>query len=499
MKKSAVILALFLFCFILPYALGQNDAQASGIIVGKVTSPAGTGIEKVWVRVYNLSNLSKGQAQTDASGNFRVQYLATDQYRVRFETYSAGNYLPEWYNDKSSFVTADNVAVTDGATTSGIDAQLAVGGIIAGTVTNVSSAGIQNVSAAAFDSTGAYVNSGSTDASGNYSIQGLPGGNYRLQFGTYSAGNYFPEWYNDKSSLETADNIAVTPGSTTSGINAVLATAAAISGTVTNAAGAGASSVFVTAYDLSQFPVKDGMTDASGNYKIEGLPTGTYRVFFEAGYNTNDLSEWYNDKSSFDTADNISVTAGGAAVINAQLAAGGIISGTVTAPGGSGISSVYVTVYDLKKSSTKSQQTNSSGVYQVQGLPTGSYKVFFQTLYASSNFAPEWYNDKSKFAAADPVSVTAGATTSGIDAQLAAGGTIFGRLTGPSGAGIQGATARAYDLNENYVGSVTSDINGRYGIQKLPSGVFKVYFAGPSGGGFIPEWYNNKSGFLSAT
>ena len=193
MKKSAVILALFLFCFILPYAFGQADSLASGVIAGKVTSPEGTGIEKVWVRVYNLSNLSKGQAQTDASGNFRVQYLATGQYRVLFETYSAGNYLPEWYNDKSSFVTADNVAVTDGATTSGIDAQLAVGGIISGTVTNVSNAGIQNVGAGAYDSAGSFVNSGYTDASGNYMIQRLPAGNYRLQFGTYSAGNYFPE------------------------------------------------------------------------------------------------------------------------------------------------------------------------------------------------------------------------------------------------------------------------------------------------------------------
>jgi len=62
---------------------------------------------------------------TDASGNYEVHKIHTVTYKVMFSTYRyARKYFKEWYNDKSSFDTADSVSVTAGSITSGIDAQL---------------------------------------------------------------------------------------------------------------------------------------------------------------------------------------------------------------------------------------------------------------------------------------------------------------------------------------------------------------------------------------
>ena len=48
------------------------------------------------------------------------------------------------------------------------------------------------------------------------------------------------------------------------------------------------------------------------------------------------------------------------------------------------------------------------------GLPTGTYRVFFNSF----NYAAQWYNGKPDIDSADAVSVTVGQTVNAIDAQL---------------------------------------------------------------------------------
>ena len=60
--------------------------------------------------------------------------LRAGNYAVHFRD-AAGKYAPEYWQDQPSVNTAGAVAVTSGQTHTGIDAQLEVGGTIAGTVT----------------------------------------------------------------------------------------------------------------------------------------------------------------------------------------------------------------------------------------------------------------------------------------------------------------------------------------------------------------------------
>jgi hypothetical protein len=157
-----------------------------------------------------------------------------------------------------------------------------------------------------------------TDADGNYSIDLFPGTVYVFFWGG-NMGNYIDQYYNNKRVYEDPDDVTVTAGIITTGINAALAT-----GKVTNASGAGIEDVHVEICDLSENWNDSDWTDSSGNYTVEGIATGSYKVFFSAGNVGNCLyyDEWYNNKADFASATQVNVTAGSTTPgINAILSA----------------------------------------------------------------------------------------------------------------------------------------------------------------------------------
>jgi hypothetical protein len=80
--------------------------------------------------------------------------------------------------------------------------------------------------------------------------------------------------------------------------------------------------------------------------------------------------------------------------------------------------------------------TDSSGNYQIGGLPSGNYTVF--TNDESNQYQMVWYDEASSFAASTPVSVTVPRNTPNIDLTLQSGdgdgggggGTQGGKITG---------------------------------------------------------------------
>jgi hypothetical protein len=149
-------------------------------------------------------------------------------------------------------------------------------------------------------------------------------GTYRVQFFDYG-GIYVNEYYSDAANLATAADISVTAGSTVSNIDAQLANAGSISGTVTDSSGNVLENITVSAClwngsSCSNW-YQDVYFDEFGSYTIFSLGTGTYRVRFEDVSGTY-ITEYYNNASTLDSATNISVTAGSTVHnINAQLVA----------------------------------------------------------------------------------------------------------------------------------------------------------------------------------
>ena len=268
----------------------------TGHIAGTVTNESAAGLSNMKVSVY-ASDYDRhmgwpaGWALTGADGSYDVVGLAEGSYLVEF-TDDAGYYATQYFDGDPSPWSVDEVVVTLGETTSGIDAVLTVAGHITGTVTDASFAGLR-VYVGAFRANGLgdweYVNGLVSNPDGSFDIGHLSAGTYTVEFARwYSAGVYAIQYFDGVSSPSLASEVIVVAGETTSGVDAVLALAGRITGRVTDADGVGLGGIRVRAHRADgtgeDWPMAEDdavLTDADGNYEIAaGLPEGDYRVEF---------------------------------------------------------------------------------------------------------------------------------------------------------------------------------------------------------------------------
>ncbi len=124
MKKSAVCLIVAALILILgPRVLfGQT-----GSVSGRVTNPLDAGIPNIRVEFFDsATGEPMSSVNTDGSGNYTKTGLNPGTYKILFYFPSPSGIpaVPEWYNDKPSFSTADIITVTPGGSLTGINAQL---------------------------------------------------------------------------------------------------------------------------------------------------------------------------------------------------------------------------------------------------------------------------------------------------------------------------------------------------------------------------------------
>jgi hypothetical protein len=209
------------------------ELQVGGKIEGTVTEAAspGNGLGDVGVTVYeaNGSKFPVGFATTVAGGKYTVAGLATGTYKVAFspEFESGLNFIGQFYEGKTSFATAESVAVTQESTTSAINAKLLVGGEISGTVTDgATHKPVANIVVLAYEAAGgeeAFEGFAETNGNGEYAIAGLRNGVYKIQFETEGGGTqYISQFYDDEPSFATANPVTANQGSITPGVNASL-------------------------------------------------------------------------------------------------------------------------------------------------------------------------------------------------------------------------------------------------------------------------------------
>jgi hypothetical protein len=386
------------------------------------------------------------------------------------------------------------------------------GGQIAGTVTSELAAPIEGIGVTVFGASEAnsgFYGSTTTDADGEYILSGLPGGEYKVEFSTLhgSGVDYATQYYNGTESFSQAEAVTVTAGETTGEVNAELQpqslqTPGQITGTVTSAvtkAPLEGAEVEVVQAATESFVARRS-TNAQGGYTVPGLAPGEYKVKFSD--ESNWVSQYYNDKSSFAVAEAVEVSASGmTSGIDAELQKSAEITGQVTSEAGQGIEIIEVVVYEAGADGKKvaETQTHGGGDYTVMGLPPGEYVVEFYSGVPGSNeknYAKQYYPGQSSRATAQPVKVAEGQTKSGIDAKLQSGGQISGTVTNALKEPVGGVAVVVYESEGSEEQSSYTNSNGEYTVPGLASGKDEVEFISAQ---YVTQYYKDASSLADAS
>jgi len=261
-----------------------------------------------------------------------------------------------------------------------------------------------------------------------------------------------------------------------------IASASSISGTVTALGGGPIQGVEVCPtprpYTFETSCVETGPT---GQYRYEGLPGGNYIVYFSANRaNLKYVSEFYDHKAySWEAeADLFELGPAEDKALNVELAEGGSISGIVTDEATElPIPGIRACALDHEGIPRRCSDTNASGEYQLNGLPTGAYDVEYEGGNRV-NYLREFYEDAETWAQATDVNVTAPTTTSNIDAKLSPGAQILGHVsevgTGAPLANVR-VCAEAQPPKE-YEDCASTDSSGNYAMRSLRAATYLVSF-----------------------
>ena len=501
--------------------------NATGILSGRVTRAsdgAGIGSSGVYLYWSTASGWSSRFAYADASGNYSFTSLATNTYYVKTNNFDG--YIDEAWNNIpcdsscSPIAVGAGIPVTDGSTTANINLALAGGGRVSGTVVNsATSAPIAGLYLDVYNASNRRVTYGYTNAAGAFvSYGGLVSGTHFLMTQTSGTSlGFVDELYNNIScpfsrcSATAGTPISVASPATTGGINFALDPGGSVAGTVTDSGtSTGLSDVRVDIYATDGRTVANRYTDASGSYSTaQSLPTGDY--FAVTSNSLSYLNEMWDDIlcpggypsscGGVTAGTPIHVTAGSArGGIDFALEAGGRIAGTVTdASTTTGLAYMEVDIYTEDGRSLGYAYTDGVGNYTTStGLPAGRYRVQTRNY---SGYINEAYDDKPcvgpwscPLAESTPISVSLGATTSGIDFALDTGGRIAGKVTDASTAGgVQYVDVDIYSSGGSVMSYGYTDGTGSYTtfFGGLPTGRYYASTYQYSGGLYVDEAYDN--------
>jgi hypothetical protein len=470
----------------------QPGAGVSGV----VTDAHGNPLQGVCIRITN--GHGNAFAESGADGSYSILGLPADSFIVEFRggCGSAGSLAPQYYKNEPALSSADPITLVTGKVLTGIDAAMTPGATITGVVTDAAGHRLNNICVGVADESlllfGDAFNDIVNTRNGIYRFRNLAPGLYQVDFGC-GGGKYADHWYQTKAGVLPSSVLSI-PVGITSGVSAVLGLSGAISGVVKDRAGHLVSNTCLYMVDAKTgaqvlSSVFQGFVEG-GRYKVTGLAPGAYKVFFY-GCGTKYASQWYHGRSTERGADPVRVRAQQTTTgIGAVLAVGGSISGQVVARAtGNPVRNVCVEAFNAPSQTFGFAETDKTGHYTMRGLATGRYSVSFSPCYAKGP-------NLAGLTRVGLVRVTAPHALTGINARLAPGGNVSGKVTGGSHPQI-GTCVELVPLSPNGTfGFAGTGIDGTYTATELSAGQYQVFFNDPTcpftSSQFAAQWYSGQ-------
>ena len=330
---------------------------------------------------------------SQADGSYRIAGLAPGTYRVRANNHGHPSYVSKWYVNTYDWEQANTIVVSAGQTTAGIDFKLEAAGAISGHVFKADGVSVITDVTISVHASGVSPNSSSlgtgvsADRRQLHHLRPTRQARTKCQGNNNGAAGYVIEYYNDKHTWDLADTVDVSAGQTTPGIDFNLEAGGAISGHVFKADGVSVITdvtISVHADGVSSGSSSRGtwVSQTDGSYTISGLAPGTYKVQGNNNRIGGYISEYYNNKRSWDQADIVTVVASQTtANIDFALEPGGAISGHVFEQDGvTPIAGAHLAAHGPDGRWNYFADTSPDGSYTIRGMPSNTYQIKVEAL-----------------------------------------------------------------------------------------------------------------------
>lgn len=414
-----------------------NAKKTVNVTLGK-TTPAnltlirGSNITGI---VMDVNGIPIANAYVTASGTYYNSVYTNSTGAYIITMLGLGNYTIK-ATPPSDLNLLENSTTVEITTEETVNANitLPLGVIIRGKVTSIEGNGIAN---AYITASGPVYESTHTNESGDYIITALQVGNYTITVSPPYNTNF----------LSNSTSLSIIAGETKT-IDITLPLGGIITGFIT-IDGIPVEDIYVY---VSGPSYGSAYTDTKGNYTIKGLETGNYTISVSPPYGLSDNSA------------TLLVTAGEVYPINFTLnATKGMITGIVSV-GSFPLKEAYVTVSGPL---SKYDYANNYGRYYIFGLVNGTYNITAQQYYYWNLTSNSTFEN-----------ITEGHIRI-IDFELK---TIGAMLTGSVADVNNKSIADAYvTVSGPGYNSAYTDVNGKYVIFNLKSGIYNVTVSPPYG------------------
>lgn len=408
-----------------------DDRADRGVLTGTITTDAGIPLSDTAITLYENDGSewvsAMGRTQTNADGNFAFYFLDPTAYALTFE-YPDASWLYVGTPIEHIGNHTQPIDLTMPHHRQQFTATLVPAAQITGVVTFYGSRPPLYGEVRAYtqqDGIWQNVRSARTDATGAYTLTGLYAGTYRVGVNATIVDSGEQTFYGGDT-LETATDVVLAQGEVRRKINWDLGEGlfeSMITGTVT-ADDLPVADIRVElwhGYPEGSTLVVYTLTDASGRYRVEGLPASRYYVRFADPQNRYAVT-YYGDVGVMAVSTGIH-TDGTNQISNVDghLVAGGSIRGIVRRHDGTPVANAIAGAHFPPGHSYSdwAQEeivflTNPAGEYIITGLLPGFYRIGFASegeRYPSEEF----YGESGTFQSATDVAVEAGKVTDGID------------------------------------------------------------------------------------
>ncbi|WP_323095482.1 carboxypeptidase-like regulatory domain-containing protein [Intrasporangium sp. YIM S08009] len=392
------------------------DATVSGMVRADAT---GAPVAGACVDVFRLPVAdwvdTVASACTDDTGAYSVAVPDEGSFGIRFSDPN-GRYVAEVHDGAPDAAHATPVELHSGDTRT-IDASLAPAATITGLAIDAKlGTPLQGACPDAYvGHAGARVEGQvgtCSDASGRWTIAGLPAGSYAVHlgmgYGPYPSGDV---WAFKADTQAQADLVTVKAGTTKTIRNVKIDPPVTISGRITDPFGKPVAGATVNPrgdlMDRSGECFDCATTDQDGRYTVGPIAAGTYRPVAYTGYGVGPWApEWVGGSTSFEGATPLTIKPGKAGSFSAQLAQASTISGELLNADGSPAGEGWIGFVE-------SPTGRHMGDFDVFGgntfnpvvLPAGEYRIHLQNAETGQE---AWYDGASTAAGATRVTLAEG-------------------------------------------------------------------------------------------